>query len=144
MTVIAYRDGVIAADSLMVGGGHIMSRDVTKIYKNGSILHGACGDAAWCKSFHDWMNLGLKGNCPGMRSDESGAIIILPTGLIVDVNVAGFIIRSDLDFWAIGCGADYAIGAMECGASAEEACKVAITWNSECGGDIKVLRRKTP
>ena len=45
-----------------------------------------------------------------------------------------------LRFYAIGSGCEFATGAMEMGATAEEAVQVAIKHSTSCGGPINVLR----
>ena len=43
-------------------------------------------------------------------------------------------------FVAVGSGSEVAIGAMDRGASAVQAVRTAIKYNSGCGGDVQVLK----
>lgn len=43
-------------------------------------------------------------------------------------------------FYAVGSGSKYAMGAMDQGASAEQAVKIAIKYDSSCGGSIQVYK----
>jgi len=43
-------------------------------------------------------------------------------------------------FYALGSGYQVAMGAMEFGATAEEAVRAAIKWDTGSGGDVTVLR----
>lgn len=63
MTTIAYRDGVMAADTLTTWGN---SRDgyVSKIAKRGSVLAAGSGSMAHVQRFLDWFRTGMKGDPP--------------------------------------------------------------------------------
>lgn len=42
--------------------------------------------------------------------------------------------------WAIGSGCDYALGAMEAGATAQEAVRIASRLDNQCGMGVDVVR----
>jgi|DEB19_MinimDraft_2_1074335.scaffolds.fasta_scaffold70073_1 ATP-dependent HslUV protease subunit HslV len=140
MTTIAYRDGIIAADTLTTSSGGILSRASVKIGGRGGVLWCTSGDSAWGKAFRDWISTGMKGEVE--RPEEgSGATIFLPNGDIVVYHINGYELRLGLPFWAEGSGADFAIGAMQVGATAEQAVAAAMAWDHRTGGEIKVLKQ---
>lgn len=49
MTTIAYRDGVLAADTMTSSNG-ILCTSAVKIGGRNGLLWAATGDAAWCKT----------------------------------------------------------------------------------------------
>lgn len=140
MTTIAYRDGVLAADTLQTAPGGITSKCATKIGGKNGVLWAATGDAAWCKSFRDWVATGMAGDAP-KADEESGGIIFAPGNTIIVFHRNGVEQREGLPFWADGSGQDYALGAMQVGATAEEAVRAAAAWDHHTGGEIMVLRR---
>jgi hypothetical protein len=145
VTTIAYKDGVLAADTLSTRNG---AREgvAIKIFRRGDLLAGASGCSARCKYFRDWFVDGCKGDCPPMGDLEKNwaeGFIIMADGRLVTfgptASWAEAGMYSDMNAW--GSGADFARGAMTAGASAEEAVRIAMHWDTNSGGDITVLRR---
>ena len=137
MTTIAYRDGVIAGDSLVSEQGLIVGT-MTKVGKRGPILFGCAGDAAFAKAFLDWIAGGMQGDCPQTpREDAQG--IIAYDGHILSFMSHG-IDRMKADYYAIGSGQRAALGAMAVGATAEEAVRAVVKTDCYSGGEITVLR----
>lgn len=143
MTTIAYRDGVLAADTLITAGN---SRDgfCTKIAKRGAVLAAAAGSLPLACGFLAWFDCGLPaGREPKMQGAEKDdyAIgkIFTPTGIILTFSDCGWSLRR-APFYSFGSGADYAVGAMARGASAAEAVAVAIQFDVGTGGEIETLR----
>jgi hypothetical protein len=141
VTTIAYRDGVLAADTLITSGGDVIGQN-TKIGGKNGVLWGASGDAAWGHAFRGWMRAGMVGEPPPIPDDATGATIFLPNGSVVALHARGFECRNGLPFWADGSGADYALGAMQHGATAEQAVRAAMAWDTRTGGEITVLKRE--
>jgi len=143
MTTIAYKDGVLAADTLCVNG-HIRSGFVTKIIRgpNGE-LGGAAGNAGYNRLFQDWVAGGRVGDAPIPKQDDECrdlGFVVLPDGVIEQHEPEGLnLIRADM--YAAGSGRNVAQGAMAAGASAEEAVRIAIGLDCYSGGEITVLRR---
>lgn len=142
MTTIAYRAGVLAADTLATVNTH---RDgyVTKIAKAGPFL--ACGTGVWpiVVSFLDWFRAGLpEGREPKMEySKEEGAVchVFAPSGMILTFSNLGWSWRR-APYYATGSGGDYCYGAMAMGASAEEAVRAALVHETASGGEVQTLR----
>ncbi len=139
MTTIAYRDGVIAADSQITFENRRDGKTL-KIRRLGRILAGAAGSASQCVAFLDWLQRGAPGHPPRLFSNEYrlDAFVVLTGGRIMAFNGEAMLhFRSDL--MAIGSGAAYALGAMACGATAAEAVAVAAKFDINTGGEISVL-----
>jgi ATP-dependent HslUV protease subunit HslV len=135
MTVIALRDGVMASDSLCTRGDHRLAQ-VTKIAKgaDGSLL-GVSGDALRCAEFLRWFATGCIGEPEGDEW-EIYAIVARPDGSVGIIEDCCSPFPVEGPFFAAGSGADYAIGAMAAGASAEEAVRIAISHCITCGGPV--------
>lgn len=142
MTTIAYRAGVIAADTLTTAGRDRVGY-TRKIGGSNGLLWGASGDAAWCKGWRDWLSKGAQGDPATPPDDNTGGLVVLPDDSIMVFHARGFEHRIGLPYWADGSGADFALGAMHAGASAEEAVRAAMAWDTTTGGDVTVLRRKS-
>lgn len=144
MTTIAYRDGMLAADTLVTTSTH---RDgyITKIRKRGPFLAGAAGCLPIALRFMDWFSEGLPaGRAPDMSGGDqekwgSSGYIFTPRGLILGFSCQGWT-RKRAPFYAMGTGADYCYGAMCMGATAEEAVRAALVHETASGGEITVLR----
>jgi hypothetical protein len=140
MTTIAWRGNTLAADTLATFSSH---RDgyITKIAKRRQYLASGSGSAAGCIRFLDWFRRGMVGAAPDMGTKENYAYgrIYCPNGLILCLSIDGWEhVRSE--YYACGTGADYCYGAMAMGASAEEAVRAALKFETLSGGEITVLR----
>lgn len=140
MTTIAYRDGVLAADSQM-NVGAIRHGVSEKIGRKGRLLYGGAGDVAWCWEFRSWVQQGAEGEPPACAPDATSSFVILPDDRIVVFHANGVQLCSGLPFFADGSGWELALGAMSAGASAEQAVRIATRWDTRSGGDIRVVRR---
>jgi 20S proteasome alpha/beta subunit len=137
MTTVAYRDGVMAADKNM--GGY--KGQVTKVYRVGDCLVGCSGDNfATLLKVVDWMQEGAEEDSKPELGDSSVHI------LLVDSNGEIFLYNNDLypmpleqDFFAVGSGMDYAMGAMAMGASAADAVRVASQFDPGTGPKVDCL-----
>lgn len=146
MTIICYRDGVLASDSLFVYNGR-RHGSLAKIFRasDGSIA-GNAGGGQLVDAFREWFLAGAdQATRPTPQSnDEFAALVIKPSGEVYDVGERCILTRLEAPFYAIGSGAPIAIGAMEMGATAEQAVAAAIKWQTSCGGEIQVLRLDSP
>lgn len=141
MTTIAYRDGEIAADTLATWGNN---RDghMTKVAKRGPFLAGVSGAVSASQRFLDWFRCGLEGDPPEMPDGDrtTYGIICTPDGYVLTWGPTGWE-RLRSPTYAIGSGSEFAQGAMAMGATAEEAVRVAMIFDTKSGGEITVLRR---
>ena len=149
MTTIAYRDGLMAADS---GNwlSNVTYRSALKIARgpDGS-LHGVAGNAGEGCEYLRWVEAGMEGDPPKPevtnREDGSGAFIALvvpPEGDVVRLWTAfGFEDHHDVPFIAIGAGSELAIGAMAAGASAEQAVEIVAQHSGYAALPVRVVRK---
>ena len=82
--------------------------------------------------------IGSRGE-PGGLSDESTGLLLDKNGLY-EYESALVPTRIEGDCWAIGSGAQAALGAMYMGATPEEAAEVACAIDPFCGGPVTVER----
>jgi hypothetical protein len=144
VTAIAYRDGVMAADTAIYAGETLQGQ-VSKIARSPSgALAAASGRATLCEGFlrlfregkidEDWR--------PVVIGDaQFGAVVVEPDGSIWQLDETGrHPVRAS--FYTEGSAGPILSGAMAAGASAEEAVEIAIRYDAHCGGEIQVERLK--
>lgn len=143
MTTIAYKDGVLAADTLATWGN---SRDgyFGKIARRGPYLAAVSGGMPAAQAFLDWFRRGCVGDAPQIPESPDNAkafcVIITPDDIVLTHTPWGWERTRNVDL-AMGSGANYAQGAMAAGASPEEAVRIACLYDTHSGGEIEVLRR---
>lgn len=149
MTTIAYKAGVMAADS---GSwfSNVVYRGAIKIARghDGS-LHGISGNAADAEEYLRWVNAGMVGDppkpAPTNREEGRSAFLALvapSTGDVVRVwSAYGWEDHHAVPFIAIGAGAEMAIGAMAAGASAERAVEIAAEHSGYAALPVRTIRR---
>jgi ATP-dependent HslUV protease subunit HslV len=141
MTTIAYRDGVLAADSLITAGNRIAtSVSATKIVRlsDGRLL-GHCGQMRHMKPLIAFLE-GRAERYPDMEKDATAMVVHLDGR--VELHYGRHpdeAFEEDAEFFAIGSGAELALGAMAVGASAIDAVRAAIRFDTSSGGEVKHL-----
>jgi hypothetical protein len=150
MTAIAYRDGVMAADSL-TGGEHIRRGTDHKIARSSAgTIAGAAGYAGMCSEFRRWVQTGridewIEGGFPEplpIKAERNGfgAIVVTAAGRVICVDYEGRAIEIDAPFYVEGSAEEILLGAMAAGAGAEDAVRIAIQYDRGCGGPVQVER----
>lgn len=142
MTCIAYRNSVMAADSLVVHDNAIKDPRSIKILSKGGWLLGTSGDQ--CPPDHTvlkWFKPKAL-QLPRMDGYKFMMLAAGPNGVLRVWDQEGQFEPIRQKFWAVGCGTELAIGAMEMGATAAQAVAVAIKYNVHCGGKIITRRLK--
>lgn len=143
MTIIAYRKGVMASDGRIHNSedGAITNDTAIKIVKNAyGWIGGAAGDWPECIRFQEWIKKGCRGRFKP-RSEGFCALLVSPKGVLTFIDEGGSKEVLDMEFWAIGSGWQFAIGAMEMHADAETAVMVACKRVTTCGGMITTIKR---
>lgn len=142
MSVVAYRDGVMAADSKAFGGSYQPSPGAkTKLYRlaDGSRLGVVTAVLGMGERFAAWMNAGGDPAAWGTDKPDLRALLVRPDGSVFladdSVYFSGPI---ETEFYAIGSGSHYAMGAMALGATAGLAVEVACRFDPHCGGPIRL------
>jgi hypothetical protein len=140
MTVVVYRDGVLAADSLATAG-HVKTGRVQKVWRfaDGRLVGGA-GSAGDMRSFVAW----VLGGCEGRwecQDKENGfsALVVAANGAITIYDAEGRDYAIEAEFYARGAGAELAMGAMAMGARADQAVEIACHYSVWCEGPIQRL-----
>lgn len=150
MTTIAYRDRQIASDGQATCGDRIDQLDMKKVRKiNGCLVAGAgrlTSVLQFFEWFQEWSDAQLvQGESPhvkvfvpeGLNDEDFSGLVVFTDGVVFlyeggrnsyEVTDRGYI--------SIGSGSDYALAAMDAGASAEEAVKVAIKRDIYSGGQV--------
>lgn len=136
MTTIAYRDGVLAADTQVNSGNGNRAGRIRKIGRTADghlwAYTGSTEHQAACAT---WAEM-REGDPPAI---EGCFILIDPTGRHREWWGKGWIAAEDPQA-AWGSGERVARGAMFVGASAQEAVRAAIAIDTDSGGDVTVLR----
>jgi len=136
MTTIAYRDGILAGDR-QATAGELSSYRFRKVHKrkDGALI-GGCGVNSLLHRYTTWFLNGEQGFKPHMGSnpdDDIDVLIVRPDGTVeFHDRFGGYKIEGK--FFAIGSGAEYALGAMQFGASARQAISCAAKHDRNTGG----------
>lgn len=145
MTTIAYRDGVLAADSRAYSGDKTPIGSKTKIHRlaDGSLLGVSTRDVGGDAVIRAWVEAGCPAPQSGdLRPSEFDALRIMPTGEVYYAcgNLA-WTGPLSAEYFAIGSGDQFALGAMAMGATAEEAVQAAIGLDPWSSGPVTILSR---
>lgn len=137
MTTIAYRDGIMAADSCVVYGDGIAGHTKKLMRVKGAVI-GYCGDFSSFQPFCKWYEAGADPAAWPAQMERIGAMVASRAGLVrYDGPHPMFIEHS---FHSIGSGFQAALGAMHMGASAVGAVKIATKVDLYSGGPVRTLK----
>jgi 20S proteasome alpha/beta subunit len=136
MTTIAIRDGVMVGDSQATGSYHSRVRKIART-PDGSLI-GACGNVDECQAVAAWLVGGCEGKPPAMSN--STVLVLRTDGTIWIAERAYRPYRLCERFAAIGSGSAVAIGAMEAGATALQAVKIAAKHDGGTSGPYHTLK----
>lgn len=146
MTVIAYRNGIIATDSLIAGS--INLGDFTKGRSKNGWLTAVSGPVTEAQQYLDWFDNEFVKNKKPVFEDvpigtEYGALLVSPKDEFYMIDAGGYFPFKPLqDFAAEGSGLHIALGVMYQGGTAIDAVEAAIKYVPNCGGHIQVYERK--
>lgn len=143
MTTVAYRNGMIAADTGTTAAGNTFCH-MTKIARNAAgDLAGACGDAVFAQRFLDWFRTGEVGERPPAASNraeekyDKAAIFRVNGNWEIYEQSGMFVTRGD--YYAMGSGRPEALGAMFMGAGAARSVEAAIALEMGTWGQVETL-----
>lgn len=151
MTTIAYRAGVIAADSRMTvedesAGTHY--RNCQKLYRKiaykSEVIIATAGEGGAGDLFVNWY--GSKKEPPAILATAEFRCLVLDNNGLWEFDKYCHPEKITEEFWAIGSGAKAALGAMHAGADAPEAVLIAIKVCNYSGGPVHSmsLKKKNP
>jgi len=149
MTTIAYRDGVIAADTQETWEDGSFTPCV-KLYRMpksvaevGGHIVGLAGGSYAGELFLEWYQVGDWDNPPDLVNldleEDFEAIIVKPDGSLWSCNRLFAFIPHKTEYFATGSGGKVALGAMAMGATAEEAVRAAIKHDCYTGGRVQTI-----
>jgi ATP-dependent protease HslVU (ClpYQ) peptidase subunit len=130
LTVIAYKDGIMAADSRAYAGNKLWigSKQKIRLLADGTLIGASSTHVGGSQWALDWYAKG----CPAEPGKEVNLpetfnlIAVKPDGhAFMAVNLGALTGPLDAVFFAVGSGEEYALGAMANGATAIEAVKIA-------------------
>lgn len=130
MTVIAYDGKILAADKQATYGSTMFP--VKKIFRLGDELLAGAGDWSECNTFAKWYVDG----CPLDKKPDfknGVSMLLIKNGEIWKYEDELVPFKIDMPFWALGSGADFAMGAMAAGKNAVEAVEIACKFDKDSG-----------
>lgn len=133
MTTVAVKDNVIAADTLATGD---TTFKVTKLFVTTKGVIGVAGAFGEALKFVEWYKDRRKKKPTFDNDSEFTALVLKPNGAVEMWDGALHPIPINQPV-AIGSGAQYALGAMRAGVSAEEAVGVACTLDPHSAAPIE-------
>ena len=139
MTVLTWDGKILAADRMVETNGSIYK--TTKVSKFGDYLIGFSGRLDVALATKDWFERGqVHSNFPTFQNEgETVLLVIRPDYHIMLFYSTPHPIIMLPQKVALGCGADYALGAMACGKSAKAAVKIASRFDAYCGCGVDVV-----
>lgn len=141
MTVIAWDGTTLAADKRAVNGTLIST--LTKIFRVGRVLAAYSGGPDFGEEILAWYTAGHDPATfpPSQRDkdDWSGLLIVHECGTLHKYERTPYPIRFPPQNFALGSGREFALAAMYCGRTAEEAVLVACELDNGCGNGVDVL-----
>lgn len=150
MTCIAYKDGVIAADTQETFGTRKIKTagKVFRVPSGPNKGHWLCmsGASFVGQKLVEWYSDPKNKELPIVAADPDDDeaitefLVITPDRKIYLLNETGAKVPFQMPFYAIGSGGDYAMGAMRRGASAAEAVRIACEFDSYCSLPLHVHR----
>ena len=142
MTVIACNQDMMAGDSQWVDGGIVgkCGNDERKIRRINGDLVGFAGNMQDGLQFLDWYKDQTKDK-PSL--DSFSGLVLKPDGTILLYETALIPTRvHPHPFYAIGNGAEFALGAMYAGAQPDQAVRLCCKHMDGIGGPVRVLKRR--
>ena len=139
MTIIVWRDGIIAADSQTTNG--VLAGKTKKLFKLKNAAIGFAGLLTDGLKLIEFLKSD-EDKPPELSEDFESLMMDLRTGKCAYYDRTLIAVKIMDKFEAIGTGSELAIGAMEHGATAIEAVRVAIKRDINSGGRVVVIRMK--
>lgn len=148
MTVVAYRDGIMAADSVGWVGDVKVCGTREKVFRlpDGS-LFGCAGRTSLILKVRDWLSAWPSlPSPPATTKDDDGfegVLVHWPAGTVYRIDGSDLAVYPVyMPFYCIGAHHEMVWGALAAGASAVEAVEIAVKYGQYAGGAVtwKVLR----
>lgn len=154
MTVIVYRDGVLAADSGGFVGDILVSLSENKVRRHGDYLAACAGKISKIEAFHNWLRIATPiwgspltvNEICGLQSDvtddpeQFGAIVVEPNGNAIRFDHTGRGYPAQYPWLVEGCHAEFLQALLIAGYDAEAAVAVAIKHCAWATGAVQSER----
>jgi ATP-dependent protease HslVU (ClpYQ) peptidase subunit len=150
MSTVAWDGKTLAADRQRTMGGTPIAFEKTfTMHMRGGEYHFAMtGSVQNANKFKEWVIRGMNPNLKPALTDEFSAIMVNQSA---DKSVSAVLYEADLiatplerGNWAMGSGADFALGAMAMGADAVKAVEIAIELDVHSGIGITAVEVAKP
>ncbi len=143
MTTVAFDGRTMAADTLATDAWGMREEVRDKILRGPDFLAGTAGQNGaikrwWAQVCTMPLEHVLGYGYPDFDADRNDPAIILTDGKHIWRHVTGGFFECSRGFHAVGSGRDYALAAMELGASAADAVRLAMRFDNGTGGDVVV------
>jgi len=143
MTTIAYKDGIVAFDSRITRGDIVLDNNYNKLLTSKGLKLVCCGALPDC---HIALSILSEGLAEEVENSSTGNLEFY--GYLIDNSKVysiyfrgGCVVKLPLkDVNASGSGMEFALGAMEAGASAKEAVKIACKYDIRSGGRVRTTK----
>lgn len=140
MTIIAYRSGIMAADTAVWRGDYVSG----VVHKIRRLSDGGLAAAAGSMTIMQWFLQRMAAdeslaNPPGDPDDGGfGGLIVRPNGdlFACDLNMIVYPVRAE--WFALGRSSGFTAGCLAADASAEEAVRLTLKWTDAGRGDVQV------
>lgn len=145
MTTIAYKDGVMAADSRAYAGGATPIGTKVKIrqMEDGTLIGISCNSPGLSEQLFAWFEADMDtelSEVPEVKDISLSILVVSPDGevrmALDSIHPVGPI---EADFFAIGTGDHFALGAMAAGATAKEAVTIGIELDIWSGAPVRTI-----
>lgn len=154
MSTVAYRDGTMAADTIMSFNSELMY-GVHKVGRTKRFLFGFVGQFAGMAPLYDWLvvveqmedhpeKFYKHAEHLNMGKSEGSALIADEDGKVWQLLDDGGVVRLNGAYQAVGSGDGYAHGALFCGADAHSAVEAAINFDAFTGGHVETVDFSSP
>lgn len=157
-TIIATRNKILS-DGKVTVGSRVDQYNFKKVRKIGDYLVGGAGRLSSILTFFSWFEQNLQCQAaqeaipglmiqsdPDKEDEEFVALVVHPDGKIFihEGNNPARAMPIEAEYYAVGSGADYALAALDSGATPEVAMDVAKLRDAFSGGDTFTEEQKVP
>jgi len=144
MTAIAIKDGVVASDSMQVDYfigqvNAVKTKKLKRISDGQTVIVGGTGTFSEVHWFMDWVEYSCSKEDYINSNDRDSTLFVVDSEGVWKYDTYYKPIYSG-KMSAFGSGAQFAMGAMMAGATAEEAVRIAIELDTNSGRDVVTLR----
>lgn len=141
MTTIAYRAGVLAADTRMTYGMSGIHYPNMKLFEVGGFAIGLCGDLRFAPIIRQWVEADFHPEAlpEQVWNDDYDILVMNAQGELFTALARVLVPAPPAEFYAVGSGRLAALGAMAYGATATEAVVIASEFDVGTGLPVQQI-----